>query len=276
MPTPTKAINTLISLIFSKSPSTRGTVLFPRAGGKRRKGGSGLSACAALFLGFCSSAQANPPSAAEQVDRAVRQYIQSQVEAYAAEQDWQEQRFTYNSSVLSGGTQDSPCSEPLRVSGDGLTPLNRQRLHVSCDTAEHWQVQLSVLVTVSVPAVFSSRVIERGQTIKAEHLKLMPLDVGKAQRGFFHRPEEVVGQGAKRRIRAEQALSPGLLAAPLLVRRGEQVRILAEHDGIAASTLGEALGNGARGAVIRVRNLSSRKVIDSKVLDKGVVSSTFR
>ena len=71
-------------------------------------------------------------------------------------------------------------------------------------------------------------------------------------------------------------LSPGLLTRPTLVKRGQRVKILASHDGIQASTLGEALENGQRDAVIRIRNLSSEKTIEAKVLEAGVVSSTFR
>ncbi|MNJ71858.1 flagellar basal body P-ring biosynthesis protein FlgA [compost metagenome] len=60
------------------------------------------------------------------------------------------------------------------------------------------------------------------------------------------------------------------------MRRGQQVKILASHDGINAATLGEALENGGQDAVIRVKNLSSGKTIEGKVLEAGVVTSTFR
>jgi len=53
------------------------------------------------------------------------------------------------------------------------------------------------------------------------------------------------------------------------------VKIVASHDGIEASTNGEALADGQPGEVIRVRNVRSGKVIDAKVVEEGVVTSTF-
>jgi flagella basal body P-ring formation protein FlgA len=162
------------------------------------------------------------------------------------------------------------------VSADGEhNPLARQRLSVQCPDQPGWTVKVSSQATIRVSAVFANQAIERGRTIGAEQLKLQELDISKAPRGFFSRLEQVVGKGAKRRIRANQALDSSFLAMPLLVRRGEQVKIIANHEGIAAATMGEALENGEQGAVIRVRNPSSRKTIEAQVLDTGVVTSTF-
>jgi flagella basal body P-ring formation protein FlgA len=86
----------------------------------------------------------------------------------------------------------------------------------------------------------------------------------------------VVGLSAKRRIREGQQLTPALLTGAVLVKRGQQVVIQANQDGIQAKAVGEALANGQLGDVIRVRNLGSEKVIEAKVIEAGVVSSTFK
>jgi flagella basal body P-ring formation protein FlgA len=61
----------------------------------------------------------------------------------------------------------------------------------------------------------------------------------------------------------------------MAVRRGEPVKMIANNDGIEASASGEALADGQPGDVIRVRNTRSGKVIEAKVLEPGVVTSTF-
>jgi len=81
--------------------------------------------------------------------------------------------------------------------------------------------------------------------------------------------------GAKRRIRANQILSPDLIDQPNAVKRGERVKIIATHDGISAAMSGEALEKGSLGDVIKVKNLSSGNTIEAKVLEVGVVTSTF-
>lgn len=187
-------------------------------------------------------------------------------------------RFSHDSTHLNSSTQLNACRQPLSISASGDNPsvLARQRLEVSCADQPGWTVMVSSQANVFLPAAFASQVIERGQSIRAEQVRLQELNIGKAPRGFFNDLNAVVGQGAKRRIRANQLLSPGLLTRPTLVRRGQRVKIVASHDGIQASTQGEALENGQQDQVIRVRNLSSEKTIDAKVLEAGVVSSTFR
>lgn len=254
------------------------TARFPLLPHTRPIGGSRTSARRALLL----SASLLPglllaaPSASQQIDQAVTQYFTEVIFAEAAKQGWQGMRFSHTSSPLNSSAQLPPCGQALQVSSDSSSALDRQRLTVRCNDQTGWSVVVSSQASIFLPAVFARQTIERGHTISAEQLSLQELDIGKAPRGFFNRLDQVVGMGAKRRIRANQALSPNVLATPLLVRRGQQVKILASHDGISASTLGEALENGALDAVIRVKNLSSGKTIDSKVLDAGVVTSTFR
>ncbi|WP_235978995.1 flagellar basal body P-ring formation chaperone FlgA [Zestomonas carbonaria] len=212
-----------------------------------------------------------------QIDQAVERYLAAQLQQEARRQGWQGMRFSHASSALNGTARLTACQGPLQVEGadDSPAPLGRQRLKVSCDDQPGWTVLVSSQASVFIPALHAGQVIERGQGIEAGQLQVQELNAGKATRGYFQRPEEVLGMSAKRRIRAGQPLSPGLLTSPLLVKRGQQVKIVASRDGIQASTLGEALQNGQQDDVIKVRNLNSEKVIEAKVLEAGLVSSTF-
>ncbi|GLK90257.1 hypothetical protein GCM10017655_33190 [Pseudomonas turukhanskensis] len=127
-----------------------------------------------------------------------------------------------------------------------------------------------------MPVVFAAVVLERGQGITAADVQLQPVNIAKASRGYFNQVEQVVGLSAKRRVREGQMLSPALLTGAVLVKRGQQVEIRATQDGIQARAVGEALANGQLGDVIRVKNLGSEKTIDAKVIEPGVVTSTFR
>lgn len=279
MPNLKKATKQLISLNFIKQTANRYAVLFPHARPAHPACGSVFSALRPLLLvagllpGVVHAAEAE-----EQIDQALERHFTQAVASETEAQGWQGARFSHTSTPLNSTANLPACKQAVAVSrvDDNPSLLARQRLEISCPDQPGWTVTASSQVSIFLPAVFSSRAIERGQTISAEQLTLQELDIGKAQRGFFDDIDDVVGMGAKRRIRANQALSPGLLAMPLLVRRGQQVKILASHDGIEASTMGEALENGRRKAVIRVRNLSSGKTIEAKVLDTGIVTSTFR
>uniref|UniRef100_A4XNR3 Flagella basal body P-ring formation protein FlgA n=1 Tax=Ectopseudomonas mendocina (strain ymp) TaxID=399739 RepID=A4XNR3_ECTM1 len=255
--------------------------LLPHRRSRERKSGKVFSACAlALFLFALlpSAVLRAEVEAAGQIDQAIAAHMQQQLAAEAKRQAWQGMRHSLGITLLSSAEQLPACSQALEltVASDDPSPLARQRLQLRCADAPGWTRVALVQASVFVAAVHAARVIERGQTIAAEQVQLQEVNVGRSSRGFYSSLDEVVGQGAKRRIRAGALIAPSLLSAPLLVRRGQQVTIVANQDGISASATGEALGNGREGEVIRVRNLGSQKVIEAQVVEEGVVTSTFR
>ncbi|WP_258190308.1 flagellar basal body P-ring formation chaperone FlgA [Stutzerimonas azotifigens] len=228
-----------------------------------------------LALGTCEARAA--ASAAEQINFAVETHLRQALELEAKRQGWQGLRVSHATDLPPRAASLSPCSRSLRVrpTGPAASPLDRQRLEVSCPGTGGWSLSLNSQANALLPAAHALGIIERGQTIGAGDVKLEPLNIARANRGFFNRLEEVVGMDAKRRIRPNQLLTPALLAETLAVRRGQPVKIVASQDGIEASASGEALADGRPGDVIRVRNLRSQNVIDAKVVEDGVVSSTF-
>lgn len=266
---------------FFRSLTHLRVALLPHRARAGQKSGKVLSACAPLL--FLLAAQ--PPEdahaqtdAASQIDRAIAAHMQQKLAEEARRQAWQGQRHRLDTTLLNSPERLPACSQTPSVTAGGDEPsaLSRQRLEVSCADNPGWSVTALVQANVFLPVVHAARVIERGQTIASEQLQLQEVNIGKTSRGFYNSLDEVVGQGAKRRVRAGQLIAPNLLAAPLLIRRGQQVTIVASQDGISASATGEALANGREGEVIRVRNLGSQKVIEAQVVEEGVVTSTFR
>lgn len=211
-------------------------------------------------------------NADQQIDQAIEQHLKQQLAQEAAAQGWRGARFTHTRTATSKDL--ASCSQLPQVASNTKI-IERQQLTLTCPDTPGWVVKVTVETTLFVPAVFAQTVIERGDTISAGQLKVEELDISKARRGFFHDIDEVTGKGAKRRLRANQLISPNLLAKPLLVRRGQQVKMIANHDGIAATTLGEALEHGEQGEVIRVKNLRSEKIVEAQVIESGVVLTTF-
>ena len=66
-------------------------------------------------------------------------------------------------------------------------------------------------------------------------------------------------------------MTPRVLEAPRLVRRGERVTITARADGIDVRMAGKALMDGTAGERIRVRNINSDRVIEATVASPGMV-----
>lgn len=265
----------MIYLVETPSDATRQEPLFPHGPPGRKGSGKAASACFLVALLLATISSQTRADATGQVRLAVEQHLRVMLEGQAARQGWQGMQLRYEVSVPASSTTLEQCLGTLQIqaTGDAPSAMDRQQLHVSCP--DGWSLNATGQAHVFLPVVHAEGIIDRGQTLTANDLKLQRINIAKARRGYYNRIEEVAGLAAKRRIRAGQTITPALLEQAMAVRRGQPVKIVASHDGIEASTSGEALADGQPGDVIRVRNMGSGKVIDAKVLGSGVVTSTF-
>jgi flagella basal body P-ring formation protein FlgA len=276
-----RAINTYIRLIlldFIKMNGAKTTRYLPHSGPRGKTGGSPLSPrhpkrisahwCAGLLLLLLPLTS----SANQQVDQAIQQHLEALMRPIAQREAWNGLRITHNTAL--GSTPPANCQQPLSVRG-GVANSSRQRLTLTCPDQPGWRLQVATDMQLWLPVLVTTRVIDRGEAITAADVKRQEIDINKAPRGFYHHLTQITGMGAKRRIRANQLLSPTLIAQPLAIKRGDKIKIVATQDGISASMSGEALENGSKGEVIRVKNISSNKTIEAKVLGSGEVASIF-
>lgn len=260
---------------FSVSPCDCANVVtdfFARVSSiSRRKLVAGLS----IFLFSISTFAKAGQTVDQQIDQAIHQHLQTMMNKQAREHGWKGMRLVLANTPLTSTRQLAPCPGKIKTSGGSATKLSRQQLTLECAGTKGWPIKVSSEMQVFLPVVTSTAIINRGDTIRSNQLQQQETDIARIQRGFYHRTNEVAGMGAKRRIRANQILSPDLIDQPQLIKRGEKIKIIANRDGISASMPGEALEKGGEGEVIRVKNLSSGKTIDAKVVGTGVVTSTF-
>ncbi|OEC39418.1 flagella basal body P-ring formation protein FlgA [Pseudomonas sp. 1D4] len=223
------------------------------------------------MAGLAASGAQAETGAAGQALAAVAQQQDTHLEALARSKGWQGLEHSLESQVLGETDSLAPCSEPLSVTAEAARPdpLARQRYRVKCPAG--WQRVVVSQASARLPVLVSRVSIERGATLEASQLerKVMPLE--RLRQGFHQDPAEVVGQSARRSLRAGQVIGPANLAPPVLVRRGQRVTVLATAGGLNASVEAEALEDGRLGERIKLRNVSSRKPLEAKVTGPGQV-----
>lgn len=242
-----------------------------------RRSGKAVSAwCVTALLMVIGATQAHADATA-QVQQALENHLRGMLERQAERQGWQGMQLRYETDLPASAANLPPCASVLqiRATGDAPSAMERQQLAINCPDTPGWSLNATAQAYVFLPAVHAEGIIDRGQTIRESDIRLERINIAKARRGYYNRLDQVIGMAAKRRIRAGQTITPSLLEQAMAVKRGQPVKIVASNDGIEASTSGEALGDGQPGDVIRVRNTRSGKVIDAKVIDEGVVTSTF-
>lgn len=163
-----------------------------------------------------------------------------------------------------------PCAKPMSIDALDTRSLARLRFAAVCPEPDGWARDWSVRATVSAMVVVATRDVPANQPLAQDDLAIERRRITDMA-GAVSVPEEAAGQSSSRSLRSGQPLHARWLAAPLLVRRGDSVTIVARHGGIEVQAAGEALEPGRQGQIVRVRNASSGKLIRARVVDSGVV-----
>jgi flagellar basal body P-ring formation protein FlgA len=116
-------------------------------------------------------------------------------------------------------------------------------------------------------SVVATRTIRAKALIAPEDLALVSAELP----GALTDMAEAVGLEARVVIYAGKPVRPGDLGSPTLVDRNQLVALIYLSGGLAISTEGRALGQGAKGDDVRVMNLGSRNTITGRIGPDGAV-----
>lgn len=177
-----------------------------------------------------------------------------------------------HASKLDARLRLSRCDEPLEAfQPPGGKTIGNITVGVRCNSAKSWSLYVPVKVSIYDKVVAAARPLARGDIINSGDVKLVERDLAQLQSGYFSDPDEVSGMEVTRTISLDAALTNNLVKSPLQVRRGQQVILVANSGGLEVRMSGEALADGAAGDRIKVRNLSSKRVVDGTVTSATTV-----
>ena len=169
------------------------------------------------------------------------------------------------------------CPEALTAA----VPANAARggrvtAEVRCPGERPWRVYLPVQITSTQPVVVAARALARDTVLAPGDVRLATADAATAAPGALHAPEFAVGQRLRRPAEEGQAVTAALLAAPTLVRRGQQVTVEALAGGLAVRMAGVARADGALGDTIQVESGTSGRIVQAVVRSAKSVEVLLR
>lgn len=153
----------------------------------------------------------------------------------------------------------------------GSRALGNSTVGVRCNGVKPWTLYVPVKVAVFRKVLVTNRPMARGELINATDLRMERRNLNTLRAGFLTDPSHAIGRLAKRPLTAGTPLSVSNLAAQRVIKRGEKVTLLMDIPGIQVRATAKALGDGAIGETISVRNTSSKKIIQATVISAGVV-----
>jgi len=222
-----------------------------------------ITVCLALPCSCFAANEALIGTAQRFLERQIKDYLQQS----RLNGRWQI-TFTPIDSRLSAKS----CEKPLSTSLESRAPIGRLTVKVRCEMPA-WTLLLPAQVSVWQPVLAARYPLKRGQQVHEADFTWVERDIGALPQGWLSDSRLLQGQQLTRRLSTGQLLLSSQLKAAQLIAPGEPVQILSQSDGIRVQMKGEALSAGSLGQLIRVRNLSSGRVLRARVVAQGQVEA---
>lgn len=130
---------------------------------------------------------------------------------------------------------------------------------------------LSGIATEMIDVITLAQPIRRGDIVKEEDFDIVRLARNKVPAGALTDAKDIVGKQARTNVRANSPLSRRDFQRPVLIERGEKITVTYEMPGMKLTSRAQAMDDGAKGDVIDVMNLTSRRIVPAIVTSRGQV-----
>lgn len=242
---------------------------------------------AATLLLFCANSLASSTPATEApapvgaavsppgVDPAalklfVHNYWQQRFKQHAERVNWRDYQWQIEITVPEAIGKLPPCQQPYQAEdSQSKLPIGRQPLRVRCPDSPGWMVTTRSQISVLMPVLVTRTALSPEHYLQASDLAVTQTLLTAHQDDVLIDPAQAIGRQPLRPLRAGQPVRNKMLAAALLVRKGDNVRLTMNDGTMSISMEGTALQNGQRGEIISVKNGTSGKIISASVTGPG-------
>lgn len=224
---------------------------------------------AAILAGYAEPVGNSQP--ANLVDNDLRGEVNRIISNYVIEKTGEsaEWRITCEVSARYLAQLDAATSPPV-CSGGTAPWTGRQQFIISFATAEG-AVRIPVhaeVVPAAMPVVVAMQPIARGAVITAADVELQSLETVPAatsRRSPLTSVEQLIGMEARQAIAAGDVIFTDRIQAPIFVKRGELITVVAQGGGIRVTTTARARQDGSRGELVQLESLEAREIYDARV-----------
>lgn len=164
------------------------------------------------------------------------------------------------------------CPVPLEVFlPNGANIGSRVTTGVRCTQGTQWTIYVPVSIESEVPVLVLNKALARNATIGLQDVETRLQRVPGLGSSHLKSVSELAGQRLKRDLPGGTVLNPAMLQPEIVIKRGQQVTVVASVSGIEVRTQGVALGDASANSRIRVKNLNSAKVVEGLVDNQNMV-----
>ena len=144
--------------------------------------------------------------------------------------------------------------------------IHTTTMGIKCrDSDTHWTLYVPIKISLKKMVLVAKHPLAKGSLITENDIVETTIDTTLLKHGYFSDRNEVVGHVCKQEITEGHALTPANIKMAFLINKGDQVSIQAVNETLTVSMNGIALNDGSIGEMIRVQNLSSKKIVEGRV-----------
>lgn len=164
------------------------------------------------------------------------------------------------------------CGLPLQAFEQSATARGeRVTVGVRCAAANTWTLYVPVSVEIEVPVLVLRRALARRARVAMIDVEPETRRMPGNAASFVQDTASLQGHRLKRSLPAGTALTVDMLVPDVVVRRGQQVTLIAASGPVEIRAQGHALTEGGIDDRVRVQNATSLKVVEGVVESDSVV-----
>lgn len=221
-----------------------------------------ISALAALL--FAAGAHANVQSL-DAIRGAAEQFVRSSLPENSV-------KHFVTANQLDPRLRLDNCASPLEAFSQGTAvSTGRMTIGVRCPAANPWTIYVTVNIEVEVSVLVLRRPLARRARVELADVEPQVRRLPGLATVFVNDTSSLQGHRLKRSLPVGTALTVDMLQPDVLVRRGQQVTLIADSGSVQIRAQGQALTEGAASDRVRVQNVTSLKVVEGVVESDGVV-----
>lgn len=206
-----------------------------------------------------ASADARDRQAIESIEKTAEAFLRTQAGST-------DPRLSLKAGPLDPRLDLPRCGKPLQgFLRKGTEIRSRTVVGVRCAGDAPWKVYVPVDVIVTDDVLVAARTLPGGQVPGPDDVRIEKRDVSRLVGGYLSSPDELSGQRLKGQLHAGRIITPAMLHADEVIRRGQSVTLLVKDENVTIRMSGKALTDGALNQRIRVENSGSKRVVEGLV-----------
>ena len=148
----------------------------------------------------------------------------------------------------------------------GAKTVGSTSVGVRCAGPQPWTVYQRATVRVFDQVLVAGRFLRRGTILSAADLRRERRDLSALPGGYETVPDALIGKQLQQALNAGAVIPPQIVKTPPAIRQGETVTLVVRQGGMEITSSGIALSDAGLGERLRVRNQTSKRVVEGTAM----------